>query len=447
MSLFSVLAYLAIIYYLGMYSIQMFHLLFGYKAALYWRKLGYGAETRRLYRSELVPPISLVNDIAFMGDDPAPWVDKFFSEHFPELELLIMYSDDEDPRVRDLIKTYYLRRVDRVYRRSIKSPQPLEVFQSDDRRLSLIRTEKLPRGALLNLALNISRYPLMALAGDGAELEEDVLIRMVRPFMEGPVRVPAVMGMELPLEMEGDNLLPPRRITKYCLMESLRVQLGYQVGAPYLGGPVTSYSPLALFRKKDLLEAGGFNPEMEYLKAEMDMLLRLHRHLLKEKVPYRFVYLPQAVARRPFSERWSDYVRQLRERREAVSSVLWSERDMVFRPRYGRLGMIQLPAFWVFVKLMPLLGFCAYAMVIAFFALGRIGWPLFTAFLLSSMLYPALVGVGTVIAARRELGILKGQGGILYGYAFVTQLWFRQFSALAPIFAPRSHQERRIEAD
>ena len=62
------------------------------------------------------------------------------------------------------------------------------------------------------------------------------------------------------------------------------------------------------------------------------------------------------------------------------------------------------------------------------------------------MAYPAMVGVGAVIAARREMGILKGQGGILYGYAFMAQLWFRQFSTLAPIFARSSPKERGVEA-
>ena len=410
MAAYSVLIYLAIIYYLALYSIQMFHLLVGYRAALYWKKLGYPEETQRLARSEMVPPISVVNDLDFMGSDPAEWVDKLLSQRFPELELLIMYGGEDDERVEDLIKTYFLRRIDRVARRCIEAPVPLEVFQSDDRRLSLVRTEKVRRGASLNLALDMSRYPLVAVVGDGVRLEEDALIRLVRPLMEGQVRVPVAMGMELPLEMEAEDLLPPRRITKYSLMESLRVQLGYQVGAPYLGGPVTSYSPLILFRKKDLLEAGGFDPAMSCRKAEMDMLLRLHRVLREEKKAYRFIYLPQPMVRRPFPESWSDYTRQLKERRNSISTVLWAERDMLFRARYGRLGLIQLPAFWIFVNLLPILGFFAYTIAIVFFATGHIEWPLFAVFLLSSMGYPALVGVGAVVEARRELGIFKGQG-------------------------------------
>ena len=65
------------------------------------------------------------------------------------------------------------------------------------------------------------------------------------------------------------------------------------------------------------------------------------------------------------------------------------------------------------------------------------------AFLLSTIILPAIVGVGAVTAARRELGILRGQGILLYGYAFVTQIWFRQLTSLATIFDPGRWRWRR----
>jgi hypothetical protein len=124
---------------------------------------------------------------------------------------------------------------------------------------------------------------------------------------------------------------------------------------------------------------------------------------------------------------------EFRERQRGISTALWSETGMLFRARYGRLGVVQLPSFWLFVKMAPVLGFAAFALSILFFASGRVGWPVFAAFLTASMLYPALVGAGAVVAARRELGILKGQGAALYGYAFLTQFWYRQLIALAPL--------------
>ena len=63
MTAYYVLAYMAIAYYLGLYSIQLLHLVVGYRAALRWKKMGYLEEAHRHSRSRIVPPLTLVADL------------------------------------------------------------------------------------------------------------------------------------------------------------------------------------------------------------------------------------------------------------------------------------------------------------------------------------------------------------------------------------------------
>ena len=177
----------------------------------------------------------------------------------------------------------------------------------------------------------------------------------------------------------------------------------------------------------------------------MDMTLRLHRLMLEDKERYRYVFLPQLVARRPYPQSWREHFEQSRKQHRGISSAFWAERDMLFRARYGRMGLFHLPLYWLFINLAPVIGFAAYTIVILFFILGKIGWPVLVAFLLSTIILPAIVGVGAVTAARRELGILRGQGILLYGYAFMTQIWFRQLTTLATLFDPGRWRERGDE--
>lgn len=440
MTAFHLLAYLAIGYYVLLYLSLSVHLLAGYKAALRWKKIGYLEEAHRLSRSDLVPPITIVADLESLGDEAELWVDHVLAQRFPELEVILLFDRLEE--ARRLVEIFYLRRVDRVYRRVLDAPKPSYVLQSDDRRLVLAGRDGAPRGDSLNMALNMARYPLVAVIGEEVRLEEDALLCMVRPFMEEEVLAPAVMGVELPLSMEADDVLPPRRITRFSLMESLRIQLGFLAGAPYLGGPAVAYGAVTVYRRDDLLSAGGFRPGMQHPSAEMDMILRLHRLMREDGRAYRFVFLPQLVARSAFPQTWGEHVRDSRGRYRGISEALWSERDMLFRARYGGLGMVQLPVFWLFANLAAVVGFACYCMVVLFFILGEIGWPLLAAFLAVSTVFPALVGAGAVVAARRELGILRGQGVLLYAYALLTQLWFRQTTNLANLFDPGAIRRR-----
>ncbi len=437
MSPYHLLAYLATAYYVALYSVHLVLLLLGYRAALRWKYTGYIEEAHRLSRSSLVPPVTIAADIDAMGNDVVRWVDRLLSQRFPQLEVLVLCRDPDDPRVGLMVKDYYLRRVDRVFRRVLDSPLPQMVYQSDDRRLTVAVAGGTRAGNLLNLALNLARYPLFGVADRCSLLVEDALLRMVRPLMEAEESVPAVMGVEVPLESEEEGLLPPRRITRFSLMESLRTQLGYMAGAPYLGGPVFACGSFVLYRKEGLFSAGGFLEGPPVLEAEMDMTLRLHRLMLHSGKRYRFVFLPQSVARKSFPRTWREHVQEIRERKRGMRSSLAAHKDMFMRRRYGFLGLAHLPLFWLFVNLAPAIGFASFALSLLFVALGLVGWPVLALFLAAFALYPALLGVLAVAIARRELGLLRGQGALLYGYAFFSQLWFRQLSSLVALAVGR----------
>ncbi|MEW6554814.1 MAG: hypothetical protein AB1384_11075 [Actinomycetota bacterium] len=444
-TVYHVLVCLAIAYYLVLYTMHMLHLAVGYRAIMRWKKMGYVEEAHRLSRSGMVPPLTLVAEIDSTGEDTMHWIDRNLSQRYPEMEVLVVYGRSDDERAERIIHTFFLRRVDRVYRRVLEAPQAVEVYQSDDHRLTLVRTDGEPGADCLNLALNLARYPIFGVADRAALLEEDALLCMVRPFMEGEVSAPAVMGVELPSDMEGEGHLPPRRITRFALMDSLRIQLGFLAGAPYLGGPATAYGSLTLYRKGELLAAGGFQAGLSQVEAKMEMTLRLQRIMHEQGRLYRFAYVPQVVVRRDFPRNLGECVNEFRERQAGIQVALRSGRGTFFKTGYGHLGFVQLPSFWLFVKLAPLIGFVAFTLSIVFFALGLVGWPVFAGFLASSMLYPALVGVGAVAVARRGLGILKGQGAALFGYAFLTQFWYRQLMGLAPLFSPAPRRPREVE--
>ncbi len=428
MSVYHIMVYIAIAYYFFVYAIHLLHLRLGHRVAIRWKKMGYLEESHRLTRSTLVPPVTLVCDLGGVKGDHLQLIDHLLGQRFPQLELILLAPSGDD-RVQGITEAYYLRRVDKVYRRVLPSVEPLTVYQSGDRRL-LLAVADAEENSSLNLALNLARYPLFAVLDGSPRLEEDALLCLIRPFMEGEIHTAAAMGVELPVEMEEEHLLPPGRMTRFSLMESLRLQLGYLVGAPYLGGPSVMAGSLVVYRRDDLLRAGGFREGLSTTAAEMDVTLRLHRLLHLEGRRYRFHQLPRVTLRRPFPHNWREHFSAYRRLRKGFAEAMWGARDMLFRPQYGYLGMVYLPSFLLFVNLAPVIGLAAYAVAIASFALGKVGWPAFAGFLAASSLLPGLVGAGAVFAARRELGILKGQGVLLYGYAFLTQLWFRQLTAV-----------------
>lgn len=429
MDVYHILVWVAVGYYVLVYATHLVHLVVGRTEVLKWKIMGYSEEAHRLSRGMKVPPLTLIADMRRVGGDHVVWVDRLLSQRFPRLELILLYPDWGEDALK-VVEAFYLRQLDFVFPRLLPAPSPLGVFQSEDRRLVLVRAPQEEEGALLNMAVNLSRYPLLGLVNGEVRLEADALLRLVKPFMEGEAVV-AAAGMEWPVEdAEGDGL-PAKTVTRFSFAESLRTQLGYLAGTGFLGGPGILFGSLVIYPRRALVEAGGFEPRSSLPEAEADMTMRLHRLMRRTGRRYRVAFLPQVVLRRAFPRSWREHVREYREGRKAVGSALWASRDMLFRPSYGSLGLVQLPAFWLNIRLAPLIGLCAHAVCLASIAAGKVGWVPLAAFLGASMFLPGLVGAGAVAVARGELGLLKGRGILLYGYAFLAHFWFRQLTTLA----------------
>jgi cellulose synthase/poly-beta-1,6-N-acetylglucosamine synthase-like glycosyltransferase len=405
------------------------------RAASRWKQFGYEEETHRLARSELVPPVSLIADLEGLAMEPVEWLDVILSQRFPDYEVIVLYGEEQREEAERVADAFFLRGVDRVYRRVLGPPPPRGVLQSGDRRIVLVERKGPRGGASLNLAVDLCRFPLVAVLDGTVLLEDDALLCLTRPFMENR-ECAAAMGLELPVEMETHDRLPRRQVTRFSLMESLRIQLGYLAGAPYLGGPVTAYASMMLFRRDFLVELGGFDPDLPPPAAQMDVFLRGHMSARSGKAGFRPAFVIRPVARRDFPLTWGEHFAQARRFHLGVSMALRRSRNALFRRQYGRFGLMMLPFFRWFVHMAGILGFLFHLAVIVPFLLGRLSWPFLVAFLAGCLGLPSLAGVGSLDIARRRAGILRGRGVLLFAYAVLAQLWFRQATTLAAVVYP-----------
>jgi hypothetical protein len=82
---------------------------------------------------------------------------------------------------------------------------------------------------------------------------------------------------------------------------------------------------------------------------------------------------------------------------EGLLDVLWTNKDMLFRPRYGRVGCLALPYLWLFELMAPVIelgGMATIALAACFGALSR---QLLVEFLLFGYAFATLISIGSVL--------------------------------------------------
>jgi cellulose synthase/poly-beta-1,6-N-acetylglucosamine synthase-like glycosyltransferase len=185
-----------------------------------------------------------------------------------------------------------------------------------------------------------------------------------------------------------------------------------------------------LFRRTAVLEAGGF--KVGTVAEDMELVVRLHKHFLKERKPYNIRFTPDPIC---WSEVPSDLGTLRRQRNRwhrGLWETLWTHKSMLFNPRYGRLGMVAVPYFWIFEALAPVIEISGYVLVgVGVFA-GFVSPRFAILFVVLAVLYGMLAsqlaaGIETFLSNRYPR--LRDRAILLLA-AFLEFVGYRQFMAL-----------------
>src|SRR5437899_7432219 len=323
---------------------------------------------------------------------------------YPELEVIVVNDGSEDRTLEEMREEFRLRPVRAVYVPEAKSAPVRGLYRSEVN-ASLLVVDKESGGSkadAVNAGLNAATSPYVCIVDSDSVLERDALLRIMVPIMEDPKRVVAVGGIIRVLngsEIEGGYLkrvrLPRKSIEVIQVVEYLRAFLiGREAWAQ--GNMLTIISgAFGLFRTDLVRAVGGYRSSS--IGEDFDLVARLHRHLLEKGVSYQIRFVPDPMC---WTEAPSDLKSLARQRarwQKGLLDVLWPNRDMLFRPRYGRIGLFALPYLWLFALFAPLVEIVGIVSIILAASLGVLSREFFLQFLLFGYAFATVISMGSVL--------------------------------------------------
>ena len=227
-------------------------------------------------------------------------------------------------------------------------------------RLVLVRKENSGRSEAINVALNAATEPLVAMIDADSILEPDALLRVTQPFADDPIRMVAAGGAIRPVNgsrvVSGRIVkvqMPSPWLARIQVVEYLRAFLLGRTGWSRFGALILISGAFGLFRRDVVVEVGGLDPDS--IGEDFELVLRIHRRLHDEKRDYRVGFIPEPVLWTEVPSTMKVLRNQRRRWHRGLWETLWAYRGMVLRPRYGKVGLIALPYYWVFELFAPLL--------------------------------------------------------------------------------------------
>ncbi|UTW60943.1 glycosyltransferase [bacterium SCSIO 12741] len=339
-----------------------------------------------ILNTDFAPSVSILapayNEAATIIDN----IRSLLSIHYSNYEVIIVNDGSKDNTLELCIEEYDLVPVDYAIDDKLKTKDVRAVYKSRNKVFNqLVVVDKVNGGKsdALNVAINIASYDYVTCIDVDCVLEQDALLKLMKPFMDENKKEVIATGGVIRIAnscvIENGQLVevkvPKNFVARSQTLEYIRAFLLGRMAWSLLDGLILISGALGVFKKDIVVEVGGYDNKT--VGEDMELIVRMRRHMIDTKRQYTVALIPDPLCWTESPETWSQLGRQRNRWTRGTIETLWQHRGMLFNPKYKLIGMLSYP-FWLFFEwAAPLLE----AMGLMLFALlavaGLVNWSFF----------------------------------------------------------------------
>ncbi|MEO8846455.1 MAG: glycosyltransferase family 2 protein [Kofleriaceae bacterium] len=309
---------------------------------------------------------------------------------YPHYEIVICNDGSKDRTVQVLIDAFKFERSDINYHPELETAAIRGLYKAtcelppNVERVLLVDKANGGKADALNAAINASRGVYVSSMDADSLLEPDALLRSMQAVADDPNHTIAIgtqVGLSNGSLVENGQVtelrLPRSWIGRFQIVEYMRSFTHGRTALGQVNSLLILSGVFALMRRDLVVAVGGFLTARckhriveEYCGAgshtvceDMEIVVRLHRYLLDRGRVGQIIIEPRPVAWTEAPEVYVDLGKQRSRWYRGLLEVLYYHRAMMFRTRYGRIGMFSLPYQLLFEAAAPVIEVLGYILV------------------------------------------------------------------------------------
>jgi len=384
----------------GIYTILM---LLSLRATwVHQRQLAYqGLDALRV--SPVTPPVTIVIPAWNEQDVIVDCVRTALQVDYPQLQVMVVDDGSTDSTLARLVESFGLLEMDGAYHGGLPTA-PVQTYYTNPAIPRLLVVSKIRGGKpdALNAGINLCRSPYFCNIDADCLLERDSLLRLMDPVVNCTTQTVVSGGIIRILngcETRGGRLLkvglPQTWLERFQVVEYLRSFLFGRTGWHLLGGTLIVSGAFAVFHRETVIEAGGFSHDT--VTEDMDLIVQLCQWAADNKRKIRTSFTSDPVCWTECPSTLAVLANQRRRWQLGLCQTLWKHSGILFRKKYGIVGMLSFPFHSYVEGVGAVVEFLGYALVPAFIYLGMIPTRLLLVFILLGFVYGGFLSVGAVL--------------------------------------------------
>ncbi|MDN3707388.1 sulfatase-like hydrolase/transferase [Myroides ceti] len=339
-------------------------------------------------------------------------VRSLLSLYYHNLEIIIVNDGSKDDSIAKLIDAYSLERVSFFVQGSIETKPIKAIYKSKNpafKKLLVVDKENGGKADALNVGINVSSGDYIVCIDVDCILEQDAILKLAKPFLEQTEKKVIACGGVIRLannckvengKVVGVNL-PKSRLGRAQALEYIRAFVLGRMAWSRASGLILISGAFGAFDREVVLKCGGYDTST--VGEDMELVVRMRRFMEEAKEAYEVVNIPEPLCWTEVPESKDILSRQRNRWMRGTMETLWKHRKLMFNPKYGKLGMISLPYWFLFEFLGPLVEFSGYVIFLIFLLLGIVNWPFFF------VLFALIISTGILYSVYAVLVDLVGR--------------------------------------
>ncbi|HNW44389.1 MAG TPA: sulfatase-like hydrolase/transferase [Elusimicrobiales bacterium] len=389
------------LYFLAINSTYTLLILFALKDIVQHGYLSTARGARRLLTSDTYyKPVSVIvpafNEAAVLSSS----VRSLLNLHYPEFEVIVINDGSTDDTIARLKADFKLGPYSKPVRRQIPHEAIKDIYISADYP-NLIVVDKANGGKsdAINAGINVSSFPIFCSIDADSLLEPDAILKASKLFIEddeiiatgGIVRV--LNGCTVKDGAVLEINLPQKALEAIQVLEYTRAFLSGRTGWNIFKSLLIISGAFGVFRKDMVIAVNGYR---KTVGEDMDLVMRLHRHCMDKKIPYRIFFVPDPVCwtQVPFN---LEMLRRQRNRwHRGLIDCLINNRALIMNPKYGAVSLVGVSYFFFVEFLGPIIELLGYLSIPILYFAGLLNTKFVILFITVAILWGISINIAAI---------------------------------------------------
>jgi cellulose synthase/poly-beta-1,6-N-acetylglucosamine synthase-like glycosyltransferase len=391
---------------------------------------------RYMYSDNLLP-ISLLIPAYNEEENVVQNIKSLLKMDYPNFEIIVVNDGSSDKTHEKIVEAFNLYQIESSQKVSIPTKEVRGVYYNVDYpNLLYIDKENGGKSDALNAGINASSYPLFACLDADSRLEKDALLKLSIEFNKdkntivagGIVRI-ANGSVIRDGEFKGFSM-PKKIIERFQIVEYYRSFLSGRVSWGISNSMLIVSGAFGVFQKQAVIEVGGYKTNT--IGEDMEIVVRLHSYMKKHKRKYKIIFCEDAVCWTQGPMSLKDIRGQRRRWQIGLLDTLISHKNLLFNPKYGTVGLVAVPYFWIFELSGALIEVLGYFIIPFSLIMGELNIFFFVIYFLLATLLGIMLSIGSLILEQytKKNAMTAKQYILISVYAILENFGYRQLITL-----------------